>query len=314
MKDNLLLRSINSFKLLPRMLAGMAISMPLFAAGYTVPPANDILIGQLRYHPVNADEKITAIQQQYNVGFNAIKAANPHIDPTKELPAGATLVIPSQHLLPDQPRKGIVINLPEMRMYYYPEGKGEVLTYPIGIGKIGKTIPITNTAITRKAENPTWVPPQDIREYNLNQGIVLPKVLPPGPDNPLGPYAIYMRVPTYLIHSTIFPESVGKRASFGCIRMYESDIKEFFPSVASGIPVAIINSPVKLGWQQQSLMIEAHPPLEEHNQAIDATLPGMVRMISDTSKNQPVLVDWQAVAFIAKERDGVPHDVGFLIH
>src|SRR5437016_9011944 len=114
-------------------------------------------------------------------------------------------------------------------------------------------------------ENPTWVPTDDIRQFNLAQGIILPQVMPPGPDNPLGPYAIYMSIPTFLIHSTIFPESVGKRASFGCLRMYESDIKQFFPIVKKGVPVVIINSPLKVNWQQDKLYMEAYPTLEEHS-------------------------------------------------
>ncbi|MBV9575324.1 MAG: L,D-transpeptidase family protein, partial [Gammaproteobacteria bacterium] len=215
--------------------------------------------------------------------------------------------------LPNQPRNGIIINLPEMRLYYFPVGSNEVFTYPIGIGKVGKTIPIERTAITHKTEHPTWTPPDDIREFNLQQGIVLPKVMPPGPDNPLGPYAIYMQIPTYLIHSTIFPESVGRRASFGCIRMYETDIKKFFPAVSSGIPVAIINSPVKIGWQQDHLYIEAYPALEEHSYAPEASLAGVVSLISHTSTDQPVLVDWQAIAYISQERDGIPHEVGVKI-
>src|SRR6185503_4423744 len=96
---------------------------------------------------------------------------------------------------------------------------------PIGIGKIGKTIPLAEAMITRKAKDPKWIPTDDIRQFNLSQGVVLPQVMPPGPENPLGSYAIYMSIPTYLIHSTIFPESVGKRASFGCIRMYQSDVE-----------------------------------------------------------------------------------------
>jgi L,D-transpeptidase ErfK/SrfK len=195
-------------------------------------------------------------------------------------------------------------------MYYYPAGTNQVLTYPIGIGKIGKTIPITMTSITRKTKDPVWIPPEDIREFNLQQGVVLPAVMPPGPDNPLGPYAIYMRVPTYLIHSTIFPESIGKRASFGCIRMYESDIQEFFPTVRGGIPVAITNSPVKVGWQKEHFYIEAYKPLEEHGDAFDNSLAGIVHSISTATNNQPVLIDWQALAFISQERDGVPHDIG----
>jgi len=137
--------------------------------------------------------------------------------------------------------------------------------------------------------------------------------MPAGPDNPLGPYAIYMSVPTFLIHSTIFPESVGKRASFGCIRMYESDIQDFFPSITSGIAVSIINSPIKVAWQNNRLLMEAYTPLEEHQQDYEATLPGTVAQINNLTKNQDTLVDWQAVSFIEKERDGLPHEIGIKI-
>jgi L,D-transpeptidase ErfK/SrfK len=284
-----------------------------FATIYNVPPPEQALIGEIQHSYVGYGDTITTLAQRYDLGYNALENANPHLNPARGISAGAPVQIPTRHLLPNLPRQGIVINLPEMRMYYFVAGTNQVLTYPIGIGKIGKTIPITKTSITRKTINPTWIPPQDIREFNLQQGIVLPKIMPPGPDNPLGPYAIYMRLPTYLIHSTIFPESIGKRASFGCIRMYESDIKDFFPSIQKGIPVVIINSPVKVGWQNNHLYVEAYHPLEEHGNAFDASLPGMVHTISDASKDQPVLIDWQLVSYIAAERDGIPHDVGMKI-
>jgi L,D-transpeptidase ErfK/SrfK len=251
-----------------------------------------------------------SIGQRYDIGYSAIQEANPHVDLSKGISLGTTLQVPTQHLLPNQPREGIVVNLPEMRMYYYPAGTDKVLTYPVGIGKIGKTIPITKTVVTRKVKDPVWVPPQDIREFNMEQGIVLPRIMPAGPDNPLGPYAIYMRIPTYLIHSTIFPESVGKRASFGCLRMFESDIQDFFPSITSGVPVVIINSPVKVAWQNSNLYLEAHPPLEEHSTAPDANLPGMVHSITEATNNSTTLVDWQMVYYLAKERDGIPHEIG----
>ena len=286
----------------------------VFATAYPVPPANQSLIGSMQYRPTMAGDNVVTVAKQYDVGFNALENSNPQLDMARTFSTGTTIQIPTQHLLPSQPREGIVINLPEMRMYYYPAGTNEVFTYPIGIGKIGKTIPIRNTVITRKAENPTWTPPDDIREFNLEQGIVLPQKMPPGPDNPLGPYAIYMSIPTYLIHSTIFPESVGKRASFGCIRMYETDIQSFFPSVKRGIPVIITNSPTKVGWQDDRLYIETYRPLEEHGGASDASLPGMVQLINNVAKNQPTLVDWQLVSYLANDRDGVPHEIGVKIN
>lgn len=281
-----------------------------FAAVYNVPPANESLIGQLQYNTTQSGDTVGRIQERYDVGYNALEKANPALNFNRELSAKAPIILPTQHLLPSQPRKGIVINLPEMRMYYYPKDSNTVLTYPIGIGKIGKTIPIAETSITKKTEHPQWVPPQDIREFNLAQGIILPQVMPAGPDNPLGPYAIYMRIPTYLIHSTIFPESVGKRASFGCIRMYESDIKSFFPTIEGGIPVTIVNAPIKVAWQDDRLYMEAHTPLEEHSGSYESTIPGMVKTIADSSSNEDTLVDWQAVSFMAKERDGMPHEIG----
>lgn len=298
-------------KLKVRYLAAVAALLTAgqaWATVYTMPSANQSLVGDLQYTVAAADDTAAKLGQRYDIGFGAIQSANPHIDVVKEMTYGTQLQIPTQHLLPNHPREGIVVNLPEMRMYYYLNGK--VLTYPVGIGKIGKTIPITKTTITRKVKDPVWIPPQDIREFNLEQGIVLPRIMPAGPDNPLGPYAIYMGIPTYLIHSTIFPESVGKRASFGCLRMFESDIQEFFPSINKGIPVVIVNEPTKVGWENSHLFVETHQPLEEHNGAYDATLPGMVHIVANATDDSDALVDWQLLYYLAQERDGIPHDVG----
>lgn len=286
----------------------LLLSSNALATAYHLPPANEALIGQVQETVVNPGDTMAKISQRYDIGYNAFIGANPHIDPEYNLPQGVPVQITTQHILPNLPRQGIVINLPEMRMYYYVDG--QVRTYPIGIGKVGKTIPITQTRITKKAKDPVWVPTPSIREYNLEQGIVLPRVMPASPDNPLGPYAIYTAIPTYLIHSTIFPESVGKRASFGCIRMYESDIQDFFPSIKPGVHVAIINKPVKVGWNADRMYIEAYKPLEEHVTANDVTIAGMVKQVEEASKGKSTLVDWQMISFLAQERDGVPHEVG----
>src|SRR5262249_32680855 len=148
------------------------------------------------YSSSGFNDTIVKFSQRYDVGYNAMEKANPHINIVKGLHYGSMVKLPTQHLLPNQPREGIVVNLPEMRMYYYIPGTSRVVTYPIGIGRIGKTIPIATATITKKVKDPSWVPTPDIREFNLAQGIVLPQVMPAGPDNPLGPYAIYMSVPT----------------------------------------------------------------------------------------------------------------------
>lgn len=289
------------------------VNTSVCASTYELPSSDNALIGSRQVMTAAAGDNVVNIAARYDIGFNAIQDANPQLDMTHGFPLNASVVIATDHLLPNAARTGIVVNLPEMRIYYYPESSDVVLTYPIGIGKIGKTIPIVKTAITYKRENPTWTPPEDIREFNLKQGVVLPKVMPAGPDNPLGKYAIYMRIPTFLMHSTIFPESVGTRASFGCLRMYESDIESFFPSVTSGIPVLIVNMPTKMGWQDEFFYLEVHHPLEEHSDEFEASLPGIVHSIVEETKNQPTLIDWQAVSFIAKEKDGLPHSVGLSI-
>lgn len=291
----------------------LLMSTTALSATFNVPPADQSLIGQIEYQKTSSDDSIVKFQKRYDVGFNAIEKANPQINPAKPLPRGDEIKLPTQHLLPNGVREGIVVNLPEMRMYYYLPGTTKVATYPIGIGRIGKTIPLATATITKKVKDPQWVPTDDIREFNLTQGVVLPQIMPAGPDNPLGPYAIYMSIPTFLIHSTIFPESIGKRASFGCVRMYESDIQDFFPSINPGIPVLIINSPVKVAWQKNRLLMEAHTPLEEHTAEYNATLPGTIAQINQLTKHQDTLVDWQAVAFIEKERDGLPHEIGIVI-
>jgi L,D-transpeptidase ErfK/SrfK len=291
-------------------LCGVAValvSLPLqvFATNYSLPAGSNSLIGDITYTSGYGDT-MPSIGQKYDVGVTALVNANPGT--TLQGQAPSYVKVPAEHILPPLPRRGIVINLAEMRMYYYPEN-GSVMTFPVGIGKVGKTIPMGNTAITRKVVNPTWVPPKDIREFNRDQGIELPYAMGPGPDNPLGPYAIYLRVPTFLIHSTIFPESIGTRASFGCIRMHEGDIKQFFPMVQPGTPVAIVNMPTKVGWEGNSLYMETHPPLEEHG---SDGVNGIVSSIQhNVSGHGVTLVDWQLVSYLAEQRDGVPHEIGF---
>jgi len=286
---------------------------PVFANTYSLPSTHEALVGHVEYSATIYNENVVDVTKRYNVGFNQIVNANPQLDTSRGFPAGVTLKVPTAFILPPSPREGIVVNLAEMRLYYFPKGSDIVKTYPVGIGKVGKTIPLTNTYVSRKILNPTWTPTADIRAYNRNQGIILPANIPPGPDNPLGPYAIYLGIPEYRIHSTIYPDSIGRRASFGCIRMVEEDIKDFFPLVHPKIPVTIINIPTKLGWLDNKLYMEAHPGLEEYP-ATDTTYEGMVNLIDQATANEPTLVDWQMVSFLAKQHDGIPHEIGVKIN
>jgi len=304
-----------------KIIAGLTVSACLpfassvHATTFDLPTPNDALIGNIGYASVAPGETPASIGQRYNVGVNGVVDANPGITDSTVFAGNSTVKLATEFLLPPVPRRGIVVNLPEMRIYYYPAGSNRVMTFPVGIGKIGKTIPLTNTAIARKVVNPVWIPPADIRQYDREVlGIDPPKVMPPGPDNPLGPYAIYLKLPTYLIHSTIFPESIGRRASFGCIRMHEDDIKQFFPMVKAGIPVVIIDMPNKVAWNGTDLYLEAHPPLEERNTDPSAALNALVDTIeSRLPKDQFTLVNWQLVAYLAEQPDGVPHEIGVIL-
>jgi L,D-transpeptidase ErfK/SrfK len=280
------------------------------ATTYVMPEAGSALLGSMNYKLSEPGDTLLAIAQKNDLGVNAIEGANRGIPAQAMLRTGTHVQIPSSYLLPPLQRNGIVINLPEMRMYYYT-ANNTVKTYPIGIGRVGKTIPLTRTIVMRKVKNPVWIPPEDIRAFNEQQGVVLPRIMPAGPDNPLGPYAIYLNLPTYLIHSTIFPDSVGTRASFGCIRMHETDILDFFPIIEAGTEVTIVDMPTKVGWQGKTLLLEAHEPLEERSSEYSASYPGMVNSIAYAISTHPTFVDWQLVDDLSQVRDGLPHDIGF---
>lgn len=283
-----------------------------FGTTYTLPTNGDTLVGSITYIASKPADTLLSIAQRTDLGLNSMENANPGIGPVYLLPNSTHIAVPAAHILPPLAHKGIVINLPEMRMYYYPNNNDSiVMTYPIGIGRIGKTIPIKRTAVVRKVENPVWIPTANIRAFNEEQGVILPKVMPAGPDNPLGPYAIYLGIPTYLIHSTIFPDSIGRRASFGCIRMHEADIKDFFPLIKSGVSVTIIDMPNKVGWVDDVLLLETHPALEERTDTPYAGVGGIVTAIEETTRDEPTFVDWQMVSYLAETRDGMPHDIGF---
>lgn len=236
------------------------------AAEFILPPPDINVIGKARLIKAKESETLLDIAREYSVGYNEIVKANPDVD--RWYPgAGTPVVIPTRYILPDTPRQGLVLNLPEMRIYYYPKPKtGEtpkVITYPVGIGRMNWQTPLGKTYISEKKKNPTWTPPASIRAEHAAKGEILPAVVPAGPDNPLGTRALRLGIPSYLIHGTNKPYGVGMRVSHGCVRMRREDVEALFDVVPHKETVRIINQPLKIGRFADTLFMEFHSPLEE---------------------------------------------------
>lgn len=236
------------------------------AMDYPLPPAGSRLIGQNQTYTIQeGDNKLQTIARRFNTAAQVLLETNNTIAPVNPAP-GTVITIPSQMLLPDTPREGIVVNLAELRLYYFPPGENIVQVFPLGIGQLGLETPVTTTRVSQKIPNPTWTPTPGIRARSLEQGIKLPPVVPAGPNNPLGRYALRLGVGNgeYLIHGTSAPDSVGLRVSSGCMRMNAPDIKALFEQVRVGTRVQIINEPVKFSVEPDGKRyIEVHRPLAQ---------------------------------------------------
>lgn len=286
----------------------------LWAAPYAVgartvalPPKGDALIGSITAVTARHEDTLPDLARAHAVGYAQIVAANPGVDPW--LPGeGTDIVLPTRHVLPDVPRTGLVLNLPEFRLYYYhpPQpGKPRALsTYPVSIGDADWRTPLGLTRVVSKAKNPSWRPPASIRAEHARNGEVLPAVVPPGPDNPLGEFALRLAVPGYLIHGTNKPYGIGMRVTHGCVRLYPEHIARLYRELPIGTPVRIIDQPVKAGWDGGVLYLEVHAPLAESR--AEASVTAAVRAVIAATKGRAAAIDWDAVARAARERRGVP--------
>lgn len=236
--------------------------------GYYPLTQHSDLIGEVYFVQVREGETLVDIAREHNVGFEEIRIANPNVSIWAPRP-GTEVLIPARHILPDAPREGIVLNLSEMRLYYY-SSPGVVETYPISVGREEFATPVGVTRTTVKVRDPSWTPPRSMREEAAARGEPPPEVVPPGPDNPLGRHAILLDLPSYLIHGTNQPDGVGMRVSRGCIRMFPEDIESLFDRVPAGTRVNIIDQPFKAGWSEDNLLyVQSFPQLEENVGSFD---------------------------------------------
>ncbi|WP_080522272.1 L,D-transpeptidase family protein [Methyloprofundus sedimenti] len=253
------------------------------------------------------DEDLLDIARRFDLGQNEIIRLNPDVD--RWMPkAGAKIQLQSERLLPDAPRSGLVLNLPEFRLYYFPKpqnyGPAFVITHPVSIGRQDWETPLGQTRIVEKKENPTWTPPESIKKEHAAKGDPLPDVVPAGPNNPLGLFAMRLGIPGYLIHSTNKPYGVGLRVSHGCIRMYPEDMNTLFPVIKVGEPVTIVNQAVKVGWGGNNLYIEVHPPLENHES--DNLLDIALDLIERANNGVLPVLDGAALRNALTDRKGLP--------
>lgn len=293
--------------------ASLAAALPARANTWPLPPSGSRLVGENRYHVVEDNGgSLEAIAKKYNVGFLALLQANPGVDPYVPR-AGSVLTIPLQTLLPDAPRQGMVINLAELRLYYYPPGKNSVTIYPIGIGQLGGTTltPEMVTTVSDKRANPTWTPTANIRARYKAMGISLPAVVPAGPENPMGHHAIRLAAygGVYLLHGTNADFGIGMRVSSGCIRLRDGDIETLFKQVTPGTKVNIINAPIKASVEPGGVhLVEVHQPLSKHIDDDPKVLPISLNATMIAFKDSPQ-TDAQVMEHAMEVRSGMPVNV-----
>jgi len=295
---------LSLFALLVPSSAALALVFPL-------PPAGDDMVGQVQTLTARYEDTFANIADKYHLGFLELVAANPGVDPW--LPGeGTKIVLPTRYILPPVPREGIVINIAEYRLYYFPKGTKVVYTYPLGIGREGWNSPLGETHITQKTPNPSWYPPESIRREHAEEGDPLPRIVPPGPDNPLGPYKMTLALPGYLIHGSNKLFGIGMRVSHGCFRMLNPNVLELAAMVQVGTKVRIIDMPYKIGKNNGQFYLEAHKPLVDdeqqrtHAKEQQASVLSTLLQQDELVEGGQVRLDWHIVQKILDNADGLP--------
>jgi L,D-transpeptidase ErfK/SrfK len=320
-------------RILASVLLLSSIGATAHAGEYWVTDDQEVF-GELQHITARYEDTFVALARTYDVGFESLRRANPNVDAW--LPGtGTDITIPTRFVLPRAPRRGIIVNIAELRLYYFPDDSGtpppgvpagarRVVTHPISVGRMDWSTPLGITKVTSRVANPSWYPPQSIREEHAARNDVLPRVVPPGPDNPLGTHALRLGLPGYLIHGTNMPSGVGMRVTHGCIRLFPEDIESMYKSVPTGTVVQIVNQSVKLGWTADgSLYLESHPPLPESgidgeevdavNAALESTqesaLTGLTRAYVAASEERHIDLSWDVAERIAELGRGIPEFV-----
>ncbi len=291
------------------------LALPLMAAAmFYVPSASAAsvyqkdYVGEMEIYRSNYEDTLVHLARKHGLGFVEMRAANPKLDPW--IPGdGARVVLPTQSLLPDAPREGIVINLPEMKLYLFEKPGEAPIVYSISPGREGLNTPVGSTTITSKRANPTWTPTARM----IKEDPTLKPFYPAGPDNPMGTHALYLGWPEMRIHGTNKPYAIGRRASSGCIRMYPEAIKDIFQRVPVGTKITSVDQPVKVGWIKDKMYVEVSPTQEQslrveelgEFKSYEITTEDMKRITKKAGADADK-IDWDAVRKAVREHRGYP--------
>ncbi len=287
---------------------GLCVQSNVFALTYEITPGSDV-VGENQYTQASPGEDLGDVGRRFGLGTYEMKEANPNVDFYHPDRAGKILV-PIRTILPPGPRKGIVINLAEMKIYYFHLDGKTVSAYPIGIGQDGWDTPTGTNRVIRKRKDPTWTPPDSIRANYEDNGRDLPSIVPAGPNNPLGPYAITTGFENIVIHGTPWPKAVGLRSSHGCIRMNNADVTELYQMVAINTPVRIIHQAVKVGKFGEDLYLEAHVPVDTMVYQETFSIQQQLQEVMNRHNNEKVSVRWDVVEQLKNRNVGYPEPFG----
>lgn len=301
-------------RLCPRIrLAGAALAcLAIARAGaeeMPLPPGDVDLIGEVRTIRALHEDTLLDIARRAHLGHDEIIIANPTVD--RWIPGeGTEVILPTRYILPQAERKGLVLNVPEMRIYHFSEPKRDELpvvkTYPVSVGRMDWSTPLGKAKVAAKQKDPAWYPPASIRAEAAQRGETLPEVVPPGPANPLGRYALRLSIPGYLIHGTDKPWGIGMRVTHGCLRLYPEHSETVYNEVAVGTQVQIVNQPVKVGWLAGVLYMEVHPPLEEDVVRQHALMNIALDVLDSALQRRRIPVSGRAINDAVREQSGIP--------
>ncbi len=306
------------------LLVALLGAVPALAAVFALPADGSPVVGTDLSVRTVYEDTLPDLAHRYSLGYYEIIRANPGVDVW--IPgADKQIVLPGRRILPPGPREGIIVNLPEHRLYYYPKPAGHdkpvVITYPVSIGKMDWRTPLGETQVIAKIRNPAWYPPESVRKEHLANNDPLPKIVPAGPDNPLGDFAMRLAAGggSYLIHGTNNPTAVGMSVTHGCIRMYPEDVAAVFAAVPVGTKVRLINEPVKVAWVHGQLLLEVHPPVDAEGQSGDAgpspaqiepDLKALSKMLQKSGIDKHASIQWPLARAALQNATGMPTPVG----